>query len=101
MMRSRLKEAEVLEIGEHREQDLIADGCDLHLGQHQPQVLDSARPAGTAVTHEAGRFVVPFPKWNATHVDAEWWPFRFAQIKNGVGIEAVIGAVIHSWQHAT
>jgi urease accessory protein len=28
-------------------------------------------------------------------------PFVFAQIKNGVGIDGVIGAVIHSWQHAT
>jgi hypothetical protein len=27
-------------------------------------------------------------------------PFVFAQIKNGVGIDAIVASVIHAWQHA-
>jgi urease accessory protein len=28
-------------------------------------------------------------------------PFVFAQVKNGVGLDEIIGHVIHAWQHAT
>lgn len=28
-------------------------------------------------------------------------PFIFAQVKNGVGVEAIIHHIIHAWQHAT
>jgi hypothetical protein len=35
VMGSRLEDAEVLEVGKHGEQDLVAYRRDLHLGQHQ------------------------------------------------------------------
>ena len=38
----------------HREQDLIAHRRDLHLGQHQTQMLDGARTAGAAIADEPG-----------------------------------------------
>ena len=28
-------------------------------------------------------------------------PFVFAQVKHGVGLDAIIAQVIHAWQHAT
>ncbi|HLP78161.1 MAG TPA: urease accessory protein UreG [Candidatus Paceibacterota bacterium] len=28
-------------------------------------------------------------------------PFVFAQVKNGVGVDEIIGHVLHAWQHAT
>jgi urease accessory protein len=28
-------------------------------------------------------------------------PFVFGQVKNGVGVDAIIGHLIHAWQHAT
>ena len=59
MLRSRLEDAEVLEVGKQGEQDLVAHGGHLHLRQHQTQLLDRARPAGAAVADEAGRLVVP------------------------------------------
>jgi urease accessory protein len=27
-------------------------------------------------------------------------PFVFAQVKHGVGVDHIIGTVIHAWQHA-
>ena len=32
----------------------------MHLGQHEPQLLDSSRAARASVAHEARRFVIPF-----------------------------------------
>src|SRR4051812_9131157 len=56
----RLKNTEVFEIGKHREQNLVAHGGHLHLGQYQTQVLDRAHSADAAVADEATRLVVPF-----------------------------------------
>jgi urease accessory protein len=28
-------------------------------------------------------------------------PFVFAQVKNGVGVDAIISHIHHAWQHAT
>src|SRR6266849_4220616 len=64
----RLEDAEVFKVGEHGEQDLVAHGGDLHLGQHQTQMLDRARPAGAAVADEASRLVVPLAEQKINRV---------------------------------
>src|SRR6266849_6186774 len=64
----RLEDAEVFKVGEHGEQDLVAHGGDLHLGQHQTQMLDRARPAGAAVADEASRLVVPLTEQKINRV---------------------------------
>src|SRR6266446_1362662 len=56
------EDAEVFEVGKHGEQNLVADGGHLQLGQDQTQLLDGARSADAAVADEAGRLVVPFGK---------------------------------------
>jgi hypothetical protein len=54
-----LEDAEIFEVGKQGEQDLVAHGGDLHLCQHQTQLLDSARSAGATVADETSRLVVP------------------------------------------
>src|SRR6266576_385372 len=55
-----LEDAEAFEVGKHGEQDLVANGGHLQLGQDQTQLLDGAYSADAAVADEAGRLVVPF-----------------------------------------
>src|SRR5712691_288311 len=64
----RLEDAEVLKVGKHGEQDLVAHRRDLHLGQHQAQLLDRAHSAYAAVAHEASRLVVPLGKQKINRV---------------------------------
>lgn len=51
--------AEVLEVGEQRESDLVADIGDLEFAHHQSQVLDGSGATDAAVADEAGGLVVP------------------------------------------
>src|SRR4051794_40677539 len=55
----RFEDAEVLEVGVHGEQPLIAYGGHLPPREVQPQLLTPPRSARPTVTHEAGRLVVP------------------------------------------
>src|SRR6185369_6093855 len=56
----RLEDAEVFKVAKQGQQDLVANRCDLQLGQHQAQLFNRARTAGTAIADEAGGLVVPF-----------------------------------------
>ena len=67
-MGSRLEDAVVLKVGKHGEQDLVAHRRDVHLGQHQAQLLDRARPAGAAVADEPSRLVVPLAEQKINRV---------------------------------
>src|SRR3989442_16041721 len=59
VLESWLEDAEVFKVGKHGEQDLVAHRGDLHLRQHQAQVLDRWSSAHAAVANKTGRLVVP------------------------------------------
>jgi hypothetical protein len=60
MARAGFEGGKVLEVRKGREHDLSADGREHEFGHYQPEVLYRPRATRTAVTHKAGRFVVPF-----------------------------------------
>src|SRR5258706_2737310 len=60
VMGRRLERREVFEVGHHRKQHLRTYGRDVHLGQDEPQLLDSSRAPGATVAHEPGSLVFPF-----------------------------------------
>src|SRR5437773_5613850 len=55
-----LERREVFEVAHHREQHLRTYRRDVHLGQDEPQLLDTSRAARTSVAHEPRGFVIPF-----------------------------------------